>query len=71
MAVCQFSLCILLQAWGKSTRYPEARLYNFYRDIPLPIEEKDRVEAPEVVLTVTVLRYNFLSATELIIPGGL
>lgn len=42
--------------WGKSTRYPEARLFNYYRDLPLPAEEKNRVEAPEVVLTVTVLR---------------
>jgi len=42
--------------WGKSTRYPEPRLFNYYRDLPLPMDDKDRVEAPEVVLTVTVLR---------------
>jgi len=42
--------------WGKSTRYPESKLFNFYRDIPLPNEENDRVEAPEVVLTIVLLR---------------
>ena len=54
----------LPQTWGKSTRYPEARLFNYYRDLPLPAEEKNRVEAPEVVLTVTVLRsVNFYEAS--------
>lgn len=42
--------------WGKSTRYPDASLFNHYRDLALPQDEKERVEAPEVVLTVTVLR---------------
>merc|ERR550519_2265833 len=42
--------------WGKSVRYPDARLSNHYRDLPIPVAEKDRVEAPEVVLSITVLR---------------
>lgn len=42
--------------WGAQTMYPESRLFNHYRDLPVPADPKERVEAPEVVLTVTLLR---------------